>query len=141
MALGRRVGPAAGEDGGGQEVEGQGVRRVEGQAGGVEDERVEPAGEVLGREEQPGQRLVDAEPEGSEGPDDLGQSEAAEVAVVLEVLVVVPVDETVVECREEGQQCDRRQGQRDRQGQGRARATGARARSAAASMSRPSMRR
>ena len=97
---------------------------MEGQAGGVEDERVEPAGEILGREEQPGQGLVDAEPEGGEGPDDLGQPEAAEVGIVMEVLVVVPVDEAVVEYREEGQQRDGGQDQRDRRDQGRRRAVG-----------------
>ena len=93
-----------------QGEEGDGVGGVEREAGEVVSAGVEAEGGVLGLEEEPGEGLIGAEPEGACGPGELVRAEAAEGGVLEEVLVVVPVDEAVVECGEEGGEGE--QGQR-----------------------------
>ena len=76
--------------------------------------RVEPAGKVLGAQEQRSERLVDAHPRRGEGGDDLRPAQPAEGVVVEDVDVVVEIDEPVIEHRRERKPRQRRQGHGDR---------------------------
>ena len=55
-------------------------------------------------EEQPGQRLINSEPEGAPGPLPLGYSQSTVKRIVEEVLVVVPIDKAVVKGRQKRDQ-------------------------------------
>ncbi len=72
--------------------------------------RVEPAGQVLGAEEQGTERLVDANPRCGERGDDLLPAQSAEVVVVADVDVVVEIDEPILEHRREREPRQGRQG-------------------------------
>ena len=86
------------------------------QAGRVIAPRVEPAGKVLGAQEQRRERLVDAHPRRGEGRDDLRPAQSAEGVVVEDVDVVVEIDEPVLEHRRERKPRQGRQGQGHRYG-------------------------
>ena len=96
------IGPASDEQGHRQDIQDDGVGGVEEQAGQVVTSRVEFPEDILRLEEQPGQRLVNAEPERSPGPLHLGCAQTTEIGVVEEVLIVVPIDEAVVQGGDEG---------------------------------------
>ena len=107
-----QIGPASDEQGHRQDIQDHGVGNVEEQAGQVVTTWVEFPEDILRLEEQPRQRLVNAEPERSPGPLHLGQPQTTEIGVVEEVLIVVPIDEAVVQGGDEGGEND--QGQRNR---------------------------
>ena len=71
--------------------------------------RVEFPEHILHLEEQPGQRLVNPEPERAPGPLPLGRAQSTIIAVGEEVFIVVPRDEAVVQHWEEGGDYDERE--------------------------------
>ena len=85
---------------------------MEENAGQVVTARVEFPADVLRPEKQPGQGLINTEPERTPGPLQLRNAETAVVGVVQEVRLVVPVDETVLQAGDEGGDHD--QGERNR---------------------------
>ena len=108
--------PASGEQGQRQRVEDDGAGGVEDDAGPMIAAGVEPPEVVFRREEPPGDRLIDPEPERRPGPPDRREPRCAEVGIVAEVDVVVPVDEAVPPRGPEGDddQHRDRDGDRDR---------------------------
>ena len=100
--------PASDEQGHRQEIQDHGVGDLKEQAGEVVTSRVELAEDILHLEEQPRQRLVNAEPERTPGPLHLGCAQTTEIGVVEEVLIVVPIDEAVVQGGDEGDKGEKR---------------------------------
>ena len=77
---------------------------------------VEFAQDILHLEEQPRQRLVNAEPKRSPSPLHLGCAQTTEIGVVEEILIVVPRHEAVVQGGNEGVDDDQGQWNRNQPG-------------------------
>ena len=110
--LSAQIGLASDEQGHRQDIQDDRVGGVKDEAGQVVTTRVEFPEDILHLEEQPGQRLVNPEPERTPGPLHLGQPQSTVIGVVEEVLIVVPIDEAVVQGGDEGGDDD--QGERNR---------------------------
>src|SRR3989338_8163820 len=76
-------------------------------------ERVHPPDFVIDRVGEPAQRLVRAHMVGGNHPADLFPAKSAEIRIVDEVVYIVPGQEAVFQCRQEGK--ERSDGNQERQ--------------------------
>ena len=93
---GRRVGNRRAQQAHGDQVEDDGVGRVQQEVRQVIAERVEAPYKIVGAERDPGERGIVPEVKRREHPLELGPAEPAVGLIEQKVVLVVPVDEAVL---------------------------------------------